>query len=78
VGEEGGWAVPPQFSAALLDQAAEQSIMLSRARVIPAVSNQITLPVWDTATQTSGARAGLTAGLGGSGDSFSAWGPARR
>ena len=60
IGEEGGFAVPPQFSAALLNRAAEISLFLSRANVIPATSNMLVLPTWDL-DQTGGKRGGLTA-----------------
>jgi HK97 family phage major capsid protein len=61
VAEDGGIAVPPQYSAALLDAAADQSLFLQRANVIPALSNQLVLPKWDTADGTGGKRGGVTA-----------------
>jgi HK97 family phage major capsid protein len=60
IGEDGGLAVPPQYSAALLDAAADQSLFLQRANVIPALSNQLVLPKWDN-DGTGGKRGGLTA-----------------
>src|SRR5262245_38977356 len=60
VAEDGGFAVPSQFSAVLLDKAAESSLFLSRANALPGTSNQITLPAWDT-DRSSAKRGNLTA-----------------
>jgi HK97 family phage major capsid protein len=58
-GADGGFLVPPQFSAALIDRSLEMEVVRPRANVVPATSNVLMMPFWQT-DQTSGKRAGLT------------------
>lgn len=71
IGAEGGFLVPPQFSAALIDRSLEMEVVRPRANVVPASSNVLAMPFWQT-DQTGNKRAGLTLAWLGEGQSHSA------
>lgn len=54
IGVEGGFAVPPAWSAALLNSIAEQSFFLSRCRVLPMDADVQSFPVLNSYDRTKG------------------------
>jgi HK97 family phage major capsid protein len=61
-GVTGGYVVPPQFSSQLLRLSLEQSVVRTRATVLPMSSRSLMIPYLDVTTAQS---AGKTAFLGG-------------
>ncbi len=56
----GGFSVPDEFAAWLLDSSLESEIIRPRATVWPMKSDSLKVPGWDSATHTSGLFGGLT------------------
>jgi HK97 family phage major capsid protein len=56
----GGFSVPEQFAAWLLDSSLELEIVRPRATVWPMQTESLKVPGWDAATHTSGLFGGLT------------------
>ena len=54
VGADGGYLVPTQYVAQLLNAILNRSIILSRANVIPLRSLRVEAPAWDDLDQTDG------------------------
>ncbi len=65
-GADGGFLVPPNFSAALLDAAYDQEIIRPRARVIPLLTQALDAPIfsWTDRTKGPGALIGYWTGEG--------------
>jgi len=57
---DGGFAVPEQYAAWLLDASLESEIVRPRATVWPMKSNSIKVPGWDASTHSSSLFGGLT------------------
>jgi HK97 family phage major capsid protein len=55
VGSSGGFLVPEQFTAELLDASLEDEIVRPRARVIPMTTETMKAPYWDNSDHSSGA-----------------------
>ena len=53
VGSEGGFLVPPEFTAEILDQGLESEIMRPRCQVWPMLTNEKIAPGWDGADHSS-------------------------
>lgn len=60
VPSDGGFSVPEQFAAWLLDDSLESEIVRPRATVWPMTSDTLKVPGWDAATHTSTLFGGLT------------------
>ncbi len=54
VPELGGYLVPVQYVAAIIDAVLQESIILPRARVIPLESLKAAVPAWDDLDQSTG------------------------
>lgn len=60
VPSEGGFSVPEEFAAWLLDSSLESEIVRPRATVWPMKSDSLKVPGWDSANHTTGMFGGLT------------------
>ena len=59
VGPSGGFLVPQQYSQQLLNQALENEVIRPNGNVIPMVSSEMALPLFNYADRTGAKRAGL-------------------
>jgi HK97 family phage major capsid protein len=59
VGADGGFAVPAQFAADLLNTALESEIIRPRATIVPMFGPTLSMPFFNTTDRTGRARAGL-------------------
>lgn len=55
VGSVGGYVIPTQYVAAIMDAVLQESIILPRARVVPLTSLKVEVPAWDDLDQSTGA-----------------------
>lgn len=60
VPSEGGFMVPTQFYAELLDLSLESEIVRPRARIVPMRSDKIEAPIWDKYDRSGGAPFGFS------------------
>lgn len=54
VPELGGYVIPIQYIATIMDEVLQQSIILPRARVLPLTSLKVQIPAWDDLDQSDG------------------------
>src|SRR5690606_33141144 len=54
VPELGGYVIPIQYIASIMDEVLQQSIVLPRARVLPLTSLKVQIPAWDDLDQSDG------------------------
>lgn len=54
VGADGGFYVPPQFLAGIVDDSLEAESVRPRATIIPMTSSEITIPLFDTTDRSTG------------------------
>lgn len=71
-GPLGGFAVPSSIAARTLDSALETSVILSRSKIVPMPTKEVTVWGFDSQDQTAGNLHGISAEWREDGESFSA------